>query len=255
MTTDKEQKIKKLLEKHIPGTVSLASWLEGLGISRDLQGYYRRSGWLNSIGTGAFIRPNDTVGWEGGLYALQIQAELPVHVGALTALSMHGLAHYLRLNEEKIFLFSPPKTILPTWFRNHNWQHPIHHTKTSILPNKTGLIAYEEKIFTIAISVPERAMLECLYLAPDNLDLMECYQVMEGLANLRPKLVQVLLEKCSSVKVKRLFLYMADKAGHQWLPFVDRSKIDLGKGDRKIANGGMYISGFHISIPKELAEL
>ena len=255
MTTNNDQKIKKLLEKHKPGTVSLASWLEDLGISRDLQVYYRRSGWLKSIGTGAFIRPNDTVNWEGGLYALQTQAELPVHVGALTALSMQGLAHYLRLSEEKIFLFSPPKTILPAWFRNQDWQHPIHHVKTSILPDKIGLTDYEEKTFTIIISAPERAMLECLYLAPDDLDLIECYQVMEGLTNLRPKLVQELLEKCSSVKVKRLFLYMADKAGHQWLPFVDRSKIDLGKGDRKIANGGMYISGFHISIPKELAAI
>jgi len=255
MTTDSEKKIKKLLEKHKPSTVSLASWLEGLGISHDLQAYYRKSGWLQSIGTGAFIRPNDSVGWKGGLYALQAQAEIPVHVGALTALTMHGLAHYLRLSEEKVFLFSPHKTNLPAWFRNHAWQQPIRHISTSILPDKTGLADFDEKTFTITLSTPERAMLECLYLAPDELDLVECYQLMEGLTNLRPKLVQELLEKCTSVKVKRLFLYMADKAGHQWLSFVDPSKIELGKGDRKIANGGVYISRFHISIPEELATL
>jgi hypothetical protein len=76
---------------------------------------------------------------------------------------------------------------------------------------------------------------------------------MEGLANLRPNLVQELLEQCTSIKVKRLFLYMASKAQHQWLTFVDQKKINIGIGDRSIVKGGLYNSEFHISIPKELA--
>ena len=86
-------------------------------------------------------------------------------------------------------------------------------------------------------------------------DIVECYQILEGLANLRPKILQELLEKCNSVKVKRLFLYMASKAKHQFLSFVDQSKIELGTGDRVIVKGGVYISKFKISIPKELAAL
>lgn len=42
------------------------------------------------------------------------------------------------------------------------------------------------------------------------------FELMEGLNNLRPNQVQDLLEKCESVKVKRLFLYLAEKAGHEW---------------------------------------
>ncbi len=85
--------------------------------------------------------------------------------------------------------------------------------------------------------------------------MVECYQIIEGLANLRPKILQELLEKCNSVKVKRLFLYMVSKAKHQWLDFVDQSKIELGTGDRVIVKGGVYISKFKISIPKELDAL
>ncbi len=255
MTTHSDQKIKRLLDKHKTGTVSLASWLASIGISYDLQKHYRKSGWLKSIGTGAFIRPNDGVDWKGGLYALQSQADIKVHVGALTALSLQGLAHYFRLTQEKIFLFSPPQTNLPAWFKNHDWKQPIYHIQTSVLPHDTGLIHYQKDTFRIAISGPERAIVECLYLSPDKLDLVECYQIVEGLTNLRPKIVQELLETCDSIKVKRLFLYMADKAGHQWMHFVDRSGIDLGKGDRKIGKGGVYVSNFQISIPKELANL
>ena len=105
----------------------------------------------------------------------------------------------------------------------------------------------------IQISSPERAILECLYLAPDRFDVVECYQILEGLVNLRPKILQELLENCSSIKVKRLFLFMASKARHQWLDFVDQSRIDLGTGDRVIVKGGVYISKYKISIPKELS--
>jgi hypothetical protein len=64
--------------------------------------------------------------------------------------------------------------------------------------------------------------------------------------------MQELLEKCSSIKVKRLFLFMASKAKHQWLEFIDQTKIALGIGDRVIIREGVYISKYKISVPKEL---
>jgi Transcriptional regulator, AbiEi antitoxin, Type IV TA system/Transcriptional regulator, AbiEi antitoxin N-terminal domain len=253
MSTQNESKLKKMLDQHRQGTVALPKWLESLGISRELQKSYRKSGWLETIGPGAFKRSGEQVNWQGALYAIQQQAKLPIHAGALTALSLQGLAHYFRMTEETVFLFSPRQTILPRWFKNHSWGYPVQHIKTSLLPAGLGLTLHEEKNFFITLSTPERAILECLYLAPAKLDLVECYHLMEGLSNLRPKLVQELLEHCTSVKVKRLFLYMARKAQHQWLTFVDQKKIDVGRGDRSIVKGGVYNSDFHISIPKELA--
>ena len=82
----------------------------------------------------------------------------------------------------------------------------------------------------------------------------DLFYVMEMLTTLRPKLVQSLLEKCSSIKVKRPFLYMAEKAGHQWFKAIDATKLDLGKGDRQLADGGTYISKYKIIIPKELSD-
>lgn len=253
MSTQNTSKLKKVLDTHRTGTVLLAKSLEKMGISRELQKTYRKSGWLESIGTGALKRSGDKVSWQGAMFAMQHQAKLSIHAGALTALSMQGLAHFFRGSEEKIFLFSPQQTILPRWFKNYSWGGPIQHVKTSFLPIGLGLTDHDEKNFSITISAPERAMLECLYLAPRKLDLLECYHLLEGLSNLRPKLVQQLLEKCTSVKVKRLFLYMAHKAQHQWFRFIDQSKIDLGKGDRSLVKGGVYNSDFKINIPKELA--
>jgi len=253
MGIQNEIKIQKLLQKWPQGTIAMTSWLESFGISRQLQKKYVESKWIKSLERGAYKKTGDDVSWQGGLYALQMQANIPVHVGALTALSLQGMAHYIRLGKERIFLFSPLRTTLPSWFRNHDWQQPVKHIKTSALPEGLGLTDYEEKTFSIKISSPERAMLECLHLAPRELDLVECYQVLEGLASLRPKKMQELLEKCSSIKVKRLFLYMAEKAGHQWMQFLNVPKLNLGKGARTIVAGGVYVSKYYISIPKELA--
>ncbi|WP_442483317.1 type IV toxin-antitoxin system AbiEi family antitoxin [Aeoliella sp. SH292] len=247
-----ESKLKKLLDNHLSGTVYVASWLEDRGISRALQQRYRKSGWLETAGTGAFKRPGEQVTWQGGLYALQSQSGLAVHAGALTALALQGYAHYLRLGAETVFLFSPPKTSLPAWFKNRDWGQHLHHCKTSVLPPELALADFQVGAFSVKISAPERAILECLHLSPSTLDLVECYQLLEGLTTLRPKLLQPLLEQCSSIKIKRLFLYMAEKAGHDWFQRLDIAKFDLGAGARTITKGGVYVSRYGLTLPEEL---
>ena len=75
---------------------------------------------------------------------------------------------------------------------------------------------------------------------------------MENLNNLHPKIVQELLENCTSVKVNRLFLFLAKKAGHVWYNNLDLEKINLGEGKRKIVDNGIYIPEFKITVPKIL---
>ncbi|MEN8236922.1 MAG: type IV toxin-antitoxin system AbiEi family antitoxin [Pseudomonadota bacterium] len=254
MSTNKTTKMKLLLEKHKPGTVCLAQWLVGLGISIDLQKQYCKSGWIESVGIGAFKRPDDEISWAGGLYALQDQAKLPLHVGGPTSLSLLGHAHHFSFEKELIFLFSPQK-LLPKWFVDYAWQNPIQHIKTITLPVCVGLESYAEANFTIKISTAERSILECLYLTPKYISLVECYQMFEGLANLRPQILQDLLEQCTSVKIKRVFMYFMEKKQHAWVPFLDTTRVSLGQGPRTLVKGGVYIPKFKIVIPKELAEL
>lgn len=66
---------------------------------------------------------------------------------------------------------------------------------------------------------------------------------------------QTLLSQCKSVKVKRLFLYMAEKSNHQWFQFLKTDEINIGTGNRMVTEKGVYISKYLISIPTELAEL
>ena len=255
MTIQKETKVKILFKVLQPGNVVTASWLEGFGVSRNLQKYYLKSGWLESLGRGAYKKPGDTIEWPGAISALQRQTETKVHVGGLSALSLQGFSHYFRFNKDTLYLFSPLKTKLPKWFTNYNWNIDILHKQSSFLPHDIALREFENNQITVTISTPERAIMECLFLAPRKIDLVECYHLFEGLVNLKPKLVTELLVNCNSVKVKRLFLYMAEKANHQWFQFLNKDNINLGKGNRMLSEKGIYVTKYLISVPKELAEL
>lgn len=254
MSTDVRSKINRLLNSQPPGVVLLSSWMVERGYSYDLQQRYKRSNWLKSVGTGAFIRNNDKVGYEGAIYALQIQSGLTVHPGGRTALSLLGKVHYLELSVNRVVLFGGSGEKLPTWFKKHDWGVKVDYHETSLLPPNLGLTEVELSNFSIKVSGAARAIMECLHLAPQKQELMECFELMEGLNNLAPKQVQTLLENCQSVKVKRLFLYMAEKANHGWLKHLDLENVDLGKGKRSIVKNGVLVDKYGITVPKGLEE-
>ena len=65
-----------------------------------------------------------------------------------------------------------------------------------------------------------------------------------------PQKVEALLKQCSSEKVKRLFLYFAEKAEHIWFKYIKTHEIDLGKGKRSLAKNGIYVPKYQITVPK-----
>ena len=250
---DKEQKINRLLNSHPSGVVYLSSWLTENGFSTQLINRYKKSNWLYSIGSGAWMRVGVQPTYEGALCALQQQAKFSIHIGGKTALSLLGKAHYLELATQQIVLFGGSKEKLPSWFLKYDWNLKVNYFSTAFLPAKLGLQTIEYNTLNLQISTPIRALLECLYLTPKKQDLIECFEIMEGLNNLKPKQVQALLEQCSSIKVKRLFLYMAEKANHDWFNHLNLEKIDLGKGKRSLVKEGIYLTKYKITIPKALA--
>ena len=175
-----------------------------------------------------------------------------IHPGAKTALSMQGKAHYFELATKSVQLFGGKDDGLPLWFKKRDWGVRIDSKLTSFLPPELGLVEIEHKGFKVKVSSPARAVMECLYMAPKSQPLLEVFELMEGLNNLRPASVQKLLEGCSSVKVKRLFLYLADKVGHEWFSHIKLDMVDLGSGKRAIVNDGVYVSKYQITVPKEL---
>lgn len=252
MRLGNELKINSLLQQWPTNAVYLTSWLADKGYSGQLLDRYKKSNWITSIGSGAVIKSGDKATLQGAVFALQGQAGKNIHPGGKTAMGLLGKAHYLEFTTPRYTLFGPEKEKLPSWLLKYDWEINLDYYRTSFLPDELGLVKHEMNGFSIKISGAARALMECLYISPKRQDLVECYELMEGLNNLRPMLVQELLENCTSVKVKRLFLYMATKAGHSWVAHLDIPKIDLGSGKRQLAENGVYVPQYKITVPKIL---
>jgi hypothetical protein len=252
MSSYRGSKINHLLQEIPLGTVVLASWLFANGYSYELQRKYKESGWLESLGTAALKRKGDEVDLFGAVYTLQRQAGKNIHIGGATALALQGFAHYIKMNEQAFYLFSDTSFKIPLWLKNSFWKDKPVIIKRNFLPVDLGLIDFQVKTFLIKISSPSRAIMECLERTPAHFDLDETYRIMENLGSLKPADVQILLEQCTSVKVKRLFLYLAEKAGHGWVKYLKPDRINLGKGKRMIVKSGVYVPKYKITVPQSL---
>jgi hypothetical protein len=251
MNATEQTKINSLLQKLPAGALYFGSWLNKNNISYSLQRHYRKSKWLTAIDTGVMYRTGEKPTLLTALACFNSQLIKNFHIGALTALEMRGFSHYVPLGKPTMVVYCPHDEWFPKWFSQYDWNVEIQKKYSEF--NQTGISTINENNFEVAVSSPERAFLECLDMAPKHYNLTDLYQVMEMLNGLRPNLLQQLLEECKSVKVKRLFLYMAEKAGHAWFEELDVTKIDLGKGKRSIVANGVYNSKYQITIPRDLA--
>ena len=253
MSQYSETKINKILQ-HLPkNAVATTKWLGAFGVGSDLLNRYKKSRWFTEVGYGAVLRTGDKPHWAGALYALQEQLRLPVHLGGKSAIGYQGYAHYIPLNKrESVALFCPYKTSIPKWFEKYDWQAEINVTSTNLFPPEfhDGLKTLEISGFTLQCATLERALLEILSHIPMHQSLDEARKIMEGMMTLDPAITQNLLQKCGSIKAKRLFLYLAEKENHAWFRKLDIEKIDIGTGNRVVVNGGVVDKKYKITVPR-----
>jgi hypothetical protein len=251
MSIQKGTKLQKIMQ--LPkGLVLTTSYLNSQDIDRQLLARYKKSGWLDSVGDGAYLLRGDMVDWQGALYAMQSQLKLPVHCGARTALELHGYSHYVASKTREVFLFGSAGQKLPLWFGKYNWDVSFTYKMTGLFPDSlsAGYVNFPWGDYSIRISSPERAAMEMLYHVPLKQGFDEAMRIMESLLSLRPELVQKLLESCASIKVKRLFLYMAQTANLPFVAKLNLKKVNLGKGDRTIVKGGRLDPQYRITVPR-----
>ena len=214
---------------------------------------YRKSGWFSSLSKGVLYRTGDKLSAYAALSGLKVQQNKNFYVGAHSALELFGFNHYIPMGKPSLLIGYPTNEKIPAWMKENNFEYNLEFFTTKVF-QKTEFTTKKINGFDILASVPEQAFLECLLLAPNRYDYMDLFYIMEQLNTMRADILQLLLENLANNKVKRLFLYMAQKAGHAWFDKLDVSKIDLGAGKRALVENGVYVSEYLITIPKELHE-
>jgi hypothetical protein len=267
------------LQRSLPeGLVADAAWLERHGYSRALRNKYVARGWLDKVARGVYRRPAPTlkreahegVRWQSVVISLQTLLGYSYAVGGRTALELQGFAHYLSARHREIHLYGTRK--LPGWiyklklddrFAFHNADRLFRSEKTrprgskSHSENDLQQSSYIQQPWgqwewPMLMSSPERAILELLDEVPQRETFHQADVLIEGLRNLSPRRLQGLLTACRSVKVKRLFLWFAERHQHAWLKNLDSNRIDLGKGKRMLVRGGKLDPKFKITVPESI---
>lgn len=263
MGIEKRTKLNNL-ERDLPeGLVVDAAWLEAHGYSAQLRKKYASSGWLKKLAHTLYQRPRGTLGWEQVVVSLQMLLKQPFVVGGRTALDVQGYSHYLAAHPSMIHLYGPVKP--PAWlnalkldvqFVTHNSQRllPVEVSPSQTLNDIVDLPWGQWK-WPMKVSTSERAILELLDELPVHETFHQVDKLFEGLTELGPRRMQALLEACRSIKVKRLFFFFADRHNHAWMKRLDKSRVDLGRGKRKLVEGGKLDPTYNITVPGNIDAL
>lgn len=253
MNIEKGNKLNQLLQNLRSGGLFFSTWLKENGYSDQLMQQYRKSGWFTSLSKGVMYRTGDKLSAFATLSDLNAQLNKNYYVGAHSALELFGFNHYVPMGKSVLMIGHSKEDKVPDWMTkaDFGYEMKFFSTKTFLKPQLT---TFNKNDCTILTSVPEQAFLECLLLAPNQYAYLDLFYIMEQLTTLRSEVVQHVLENTENIKIKRLFFYMAQKAGHAWFDKLDKSKINLGTGKQQLVDKGVYLTEYRITIPKELFE-
>ena len=243
-------KINQLLTDAVPGGLLFAAWFRKEGYSAQLIKKYRDSGWLERLSRGVMYRKNDKLSALAAVYSYNHQTVNVARIAAHSALELLGFNHYVPMGKPRLMVVFK-KGNVDDWVRSEKYDMTIVPFHTGIFKNPATQ-SLDRNGLSVIISSPEQAFLECLHLVPDHYNYMDLYYIMEQLTSLDPDKVQTALENTSSQRVKRMFLYMAEKAGHYWFDTLNLDKFELTSSKLKLVDNGVYISKYRITVPKEL---
>lgn len=249
-------KLKDLLAIWPENAIFFAPWLKKLGYSSNLIFKYTKSKWLKQIAPRVYARTQDSPSWEAMVSALQIQMSSKIYIGGKTALEIHGYIQYIPMDFRTIHLYSPINHYFPKWLLSENMTSArITHYSSNLFgdDDRLGLTETDVSNFKIKISTPERAILEMLHHIPSHQSFVESAEIFEFLVSLRAELLNKLLSNCNSIKVKRIFLFIAEKNNHPWLREINLN-LNLGKGKRVVEKKGVFNQKYLITVPRELAQ-
>ncbi len=251
MSIDSNNKLNQLLQKKNQGGLYFSARLKENGYSDQLLKRYRDSGWLTALSKGVMYRTGDTLRSFSVLESYNSQLAKKYHIAAHSALELTGFNHYVPMGRAVLMIGHPKQEPVPAWMKSLNLDYSLKFFSPETF-SKPQFVLFNTNYPHILSSVPEQAFLECILLAPTYYSYVDLYYIMEQLTTLRPEIVQELLENTNNLKVKRMFLYMAEKAAHYWFESLYPEKIKLGTGKHQLVENGVYIPKYKITVPKEL---
>jgi len=241
-------KIDEVLQE---GVLVDRAWLKQHGIEATAVDYYLRSNKIKAVAHGLYRKPGPPLKWQSILYSLTLLG-FDAHIGHISGVRYHGYSHYLELGKPQSLKVCSNEN-LPLWVEKVETDQSLVTMKQNLFSESSiGIVEDSFGLWDwpIRYSSAERAFIELSSTIKTKEDVYQAKLMLEGAVNLRPTRLQLLLENCTSVKAKRVFLWLAKEVEHAWNKYIDISKINLGSGKRQIVPKGVLDTQFLITVPK-----
>ena len=261
----KKSSYKESLKELLPyGMLATKKWLAAQGLTTHALDNAVKTETLLMLVSGVYSQYTRNLRWEGVVASLQRMEDSPVptvHVGGLTALALSGLSQYLPMGKQVVHLYSRNK--LPSWLARLSLStiYESHSVKAlwseSVMTSEKFIKAYEWEagLPPIYYSCPEKAILEVLVSTPGTVTIEHVDELMQGLVNLSPRKLDVLIDACRNIKVKRLFFWLAKRQNYLWFKKLNVDKYDLGSGKRVVAKDGKLDKDYLITVPRHMVDV
>lgn len=229
--------IKELYKTMPRGVLLDLSTLQKVGISNQRAAGYAKSGWLTRVARGVYVFPGESLSLPAALSYLAMQIE-GLHVGGYSALLSQGSA--------PLVLWGDVRVTLPRWFSERfcvRYTHArLFDWEGSSMPKLT-LTDAGQLLGSIKCSTPERALLEMLYEVGGKQSLEDAYSAFSQVKVMYPDIMGDLLQRCTSVKAKRLFLKWGRECGQLNVDtMLSQYRIPVGSNSRwvtRLKDGSM----------------
>lgn len=227
MTTTRRNKLNALYTRLKPGQPVTPKDLAALAISADLAVHYVRSGWLERLARGVYLRPGDQLALHPSLLVLQRSFE-GLHVGGKSALDWYGVRHYVA-QQPLLHLYGWAAARLPAWFTK---QFPAEYHRKRLFDERPDTLLhvspFESRTDAPQVSEPERAFLEILSEVGVRQPLQEARELAESTYSFRADVLHELLKNCTSVKTVRLCLQIGRAGSLPWATKLDSAQLPTG---------------------------
>ncbi len=251
-----EEKLEKLLYN---GLVVTRRWLIDQGVSKHTIDNHVKSGLLRLIYKGVYHRQHTSLTWKSVFSSISYMNS-GWSIGGKSALEVQGLSHYIAMGDVQEVVLTGNVKVVPQWLYQFDeftvsfigatrlWREGSEQRVNKYRKS----IEWREMMPPLIVSSSEKAILELLSGVPEKTSFEHTEQIFQGLVNLSPKALDVLLTHCINIKVKRLFFWFADRFQYSWRNRLDSGNYDLGSGKRVIATKGKLDTVYNITVPREM---
>ena len=187
---------------------------------------------------------------------LQNELKLDVYPGGSSAMTGWYHRHNWIFNPVMERLYGTDVHKIPKQLLKENWGRKFYLYKSDWFPKDLGIDKIKTRSYKLRIPCLERALLEMVYDINNRTTIDRVFNYFLDLPEIKSKKIQKLLEQCSSEKVKRFGLFLAEETYFDYFKKIDTTNIILNLNENLDITDGHHspnhVFKYNIEVPGHL---